>query len=201
MSDFAEKMAAARKAGRAGRSIPVCLRGDLVAELEELDRRALIARANPAASKEDTAAAELAERICALQDEMRDGTEPFELRALAPARYQALREQHPPRRDDNGKLNLKDAGLGFNSDTFLPALIRACTVSPQLTEAQWHDLLGDTETAAAEKVAAGEEPDEGLLTYRQYMDLAGAAHELNEGAISVPFSSAVSPTSGSSDGE
>lgn len=198
MSDFAAKMAGAQKAGA---SVPVCLRGDLAAELEELDRQAVLAQADRSASKEDATAGELVDRIRELQAEMRDATETFVLRALAPMRYRALREAHPPRRDEAGKLDLTDAALGFNRDTFPPVLVKACTVSPEVTEEQWHELLGDNETRAAERVAAGEVPDEGLLTYGQFMELANACWELNEGKISVPFSSAVSGMSPSTDGE
>lgn len=201
MTDFASKMAAAKEAGRPSRSVPVCLRGDLAAQLEELDRKALLARADRGGSMEDGSATDLVGRIRELQAEMREATEEFKIRALAPARYRALREEHPPRRDDKGDLDRGDAAVGFNRDTFPPVLVKVSTVSPQLTDEQWHELLGDSDTDAAERAAAGEQPADGLLTYGQFMELADACWELNEGRISVPFSAAVSATSPSTDGE
>lgn len=191
MSTFAEKMAAARPAER---TVAICLRADLVAELENLERQAEEARtaARSTASKEDTGPAAIVERIRELQAAMRDDTETFRLRALPPRRYRALREAHPPRRDDAGEINAGDQALGFNRDTMLPELARQCVVTPKLTDEQWRDLVGDSETEAARLAAEGKTADvvDGLLTFRQWVDLMNAAYELNEGEIDVPFSPA-----------
>lgn len=198
MSDFASKMAGAQAPGR---TVEICLRGDLVAELEDLERQAEQARTKHVPSKEDATVAQLVEQIRALQEQMRDATEVFRLRALSPRRYRALREQHPPRRDAAGEPDRGDASLGFNRDTFLHALIPLCTVSPELTGEQWRQLLGDSETVAAELEAAGKADEivDGLLTYSQFLELANVCWMLNEGDVSVPFSPAVLLTSRNSD--
>ncbi len=191
MSSISEKMAAATTAGRAERTVSICFRGDLVARLEDLERRGKEAKvAAVAASKEDAGVGEVIDEIRELQEEMRDSTEVFRLRSLAPRRYRTMKEQHPPRRDEDGKLNKADAQLGYNRDTFLPLLIRACTVSPEMTAQEWRELLGDNDAEALLLEEQGRDADiaEGLLTYAQFMDLAGAAYELNEGDVSVPFS-------------
>lgn len=199
-TDFASKMAGARTPER---TVPVCLRGDLVAELEDLERQAQQARANRSPSKEDATAAELVEQIRAKQDEMREATEVFRLRALAPRKYRALREKHPPRRDDEGEPDRGDVSLGFNRDTFPHVLIPLCTVVPQLDEQQWHELIGDTETAALALEAEGkaDEVVDGLLSYSQFMALANTCWDLNEGDVSVPFSPIALLTSRDSDSE
>lgn len=200
MSDFASKMAGAQAPSR---TVEICLRGDLVAELEELERQAERARTEQSPSKEDATAAQVVERIRALQEQMRDATEVFRLRALPPRRYRALREQHPPRRDAAGEPNRGDAALGFNRDTFVHALIPLCTIEPQLTDEQWRQLLGDTETRAAELEAQGEDDEvvDGLLTYSQFLELGNTCWDLNEGDVSVPFSPAALLMSRNSDDE
>lgn len=204
MSSITEKMAAATSAGRAERTVSICLRGDLVAELEDLERQGQEAKvASVAASKEDPGVSDVLARIRELQELMRDSTEVFRLRAMAPRRYRALKEQHPPRRGEDGKLNTADANLGFNRDTFLPLLIRTSTVSPELTAQQWRELLGDSdaEATALEEQGRDAEVVEGLLTYSQFMDLANTAFNLNEGDVSVPFSVIALLTSRSTDDE
>lgn len=201
MSDFASKMAAARPAER---TVELCLRGDLVAQLEDLERQAELAQAGSGnASKEDTGTADLVAQIETLQAEMRESTEVFRLKALSPRKYRLLRDQHPPRRDETGELDTVDAVRGFNRDTLPPELVRACTTRPELTERQWHELLGDTETRAAELEAEGRasEVADGVLSYSQYMNLVNTAWNLNEGDVSVPFSRAALLTSQSSGGE
>ena len=200
MTDFASKMAGAQQAGR---TVEICLRGDLIAELQELERQAMRARAEQSPSKEDTTAADLVEQIRAKQEEMRAASEVFQLRALPPRRYRALREQHPPRRDDKGQVLPADAGIGFNLDTFPHALIPLCTVTPTLTDEKWRELLGDSDTSAAELEAQGKDDQvaDGLITYSQFMDLVNACYVLNEGDVSVPFSPTALLTSRDSDDE
>ena len=201
MSDFAAKMTTARTAER---TFEVCLRGDLRAELEDLVRRAAAEqRTSGSRSKEDTTAVDLVQEIQRLQEEMHEATEVFRFRALPPRKYRALREAHPPRRDDKGDIDLGDMSAGFNRDSMLPVLVRACTVSPVLTDEQWHELLGDTEARAAELEAEGraDEVNEGLLTFGQSAAMVNSVYNLNEGDVSVPFSSSVLPPNRSSDSE
>lgn len=204
VSTFAEKMAAA-KGRKAERTVPICLAGDLVAQLEQLEADAAAARiaAKTTASKEDAGGGAIVEKILALQAEMRESTETFRLRAIAPRRYQALREAHPPRRNEAGELDALDGRLGFNRATMLPELVQLCTVSPELDAAGWRELFGDTEEEASRLEADGraDEVVEGLLTYGQMADLQNAAYALNELEIDVPFSPAVSLMNRASDGE
>lgn len=202
MSSITEKMAAATTAGRAERTVPICFRGDLVARLEELERQGQEAKvAAAAASKEDAGVGDVLEQIRELQTDMRDSTEVFRLRAMSPRTYRKLKEQHPPRRGDDGRPDPGDASVGFNRDTFPHLLIRECTVSPELTKEKWRELLGDSdaEATALEEQGRDAEVVEGLLTYSQFMALANCAYDLNEGDVSVPFSVIALLTSRSTD--
>jgi hypothetical protein len=173
-----------KQAQPAGRTVPICLRGDLVAELEELELKADEARKSD--SKES--GGEVVERIEALQAEMRTATYLFRLRALTPRKYTALKAKYPPRRDGD-VVDQADAERGFSME-MIPELIRVSTFDPELTEDEWRELLGDTEAAAAKREAAGEPVEDGKLTNAQSWQLGNAAYELNAMEISVPFSPA-----------
>lgn len=194
LKDFAALMADAKPAERA---VPICMRGDLVAELEELERCADDARRS---NSKESDLPDVVERIEALQAEMRDSTYVFHLRAMPPRRYRALAAKYPPRRDDEGKVDQADVRRGFSLE-MIPELIRMSTYDPVLTDEQWRQLLGDTEAEAARREAAGEPVEDGKLTEAQCWQLGNAAHALNEGEISVPFSAAVLLKSQSSGGE
>jgi hypothetical protein len=172
--DFKTLLAGARLPER---TVPICLRGDLVAEFETLDRQLEALTGREADSLEGNGSDALAERIEALRQQMRDASYTFRLRALARHEFRQLFTDHPPRRDpDTQEFNPRDVNVGVNMDTFFDALIQACTVDPQLTDDQWVELLG------------------AKLTDRQHGTLADAAWYLNRGEVNVPFSQAASLT-------
>jgi hypothetical protein len=156
------------------RTVPVCLRGDLVAEIEQLDRQLVAAEKEPATGLEDAGQLrELAERIEALRTEMADSSHTFVLSAMPGQNYRALKAEHPPRLDAEGKVQPEDALMGANVDTLAEPLLRACCVDPVLDDATWAAL-------------------EPVLTDRQYDDLVNAAIMANQGPVSIPFSRAAS---------
>lgn len=166
----------------------ICLRADLVADFELLEAKLEQARKRPRA---DSLAAgsevrELAARIEALQQEMQQGTQVFRLRALPKARWRALVAAYPPREGVD-----TDAQIGVNRDEFLPAMLRACVITPELTDEQWITLMGHT-PAQVEELASQDDAEDGVLTDRQFSDFADVAWFLNRGEINVPFSRAVS---------
>lgn len=171
MPDFKTLLAEARLPER---SEPVCLRGDLVAQFEELERQLKEAGRATTTSIEDGGGAAIAEQIEALRADMQAHTYTFRLRALPRAAYRALKAKHPPRKnDDTGEPLPEDVYLDANLDEFGEALLRACVVDPQLSETDWQEL--------ADK-----------LTDRQYGDLVGTAIHVNRGGVDVPFSHAAS---------
>jgi len=177
------------------RSVPVCLRGDLVAEWEQAERDLERAQKQPDHSKEGVGVGALVERIEALQAEMSEHTEKFRLRALPRHKFRKLVIAHPPRKDGDEEIRREDNQLGLNRETFFPELIKASVVEPELDEDDWRELLGDTDEVRAELEAGGraDEIREGVLTDRQFGNLEDVAWFLNRAdGIDVPFSRAAS---------
>jgi hypothetical protein len=151
-------------------TIPLCLRGDLQAQWEELDHRltALYSDASRKLAGASAEEAELARRIQELEQEMRDSTLTLRLRALERPEWLELVADHPPREDDKG-----DRMLGFNQKTFFDALVLACLVEPELDEERLSKLMDK-------------------LTDAQFQKLTEAAWGLNRRDVDVPFSSTAS---------
>lgn len=194
MSSYKEKRADAR---RAERSVPVCLRADLVAEWEAADRDLKRIQAQDDDSKEGAGTGELIERIQALEAQMAEHTDEYRLRALPRHKFRKLVADHPPRLDEQGDPIRADAVLGLNRDTFFPALIRLSVVEPVLDDDDWRWLLGDD----TDDTDDGDDGEEGVLTDRQFGDLEDVAWFLNRGEVDVPFSRAASLMSRNSGGE
>lgn len=168
----------------AERTIALCLRGDLQARFEELDREREVAdeaRGDSLAS--GGRAREIAEQMEALRAQMRASTISVVLRALPRKKWQALCEQHPPRRDEDGNVLVEDRASGVNNETFWDPAIRACWVSPTLTPARMKRLLDEA------------------LSNRQYDLLATLAYTVNNGDVDIPFSPAASRLIRSSESE
>ncbi|MEV5211327.1 hypothetical protein AB0K35_28025 [Micromonospora sp. NPDC053740] len=173
------------------RTVDICLRGDLQAEWEDLHRQ--LADAEVAAAKDkrlnSTGAVQaIADQITAVQDQMRADTIVFRMRALGRKGWDALLKQHPPRKDNN-----EDAQLGYNVDTFMEALIRTCTYSPDdLDDETWRELLGDNDDERSRSEKAGEPVEDGKLTEWQFAQLQNTALALNVRKVDVPNSFAAS---------
>jgi len=173
------------------RTVDICLRGDLQAEWEDLHRQ--LADAEAAAAKDkrlagNTAVRAIGEQITAVQDQMRADTIVFRMRALGRKGWDALLKQHPPRKDNN-----EDAQLGYNVDTFMEALIRTCTYSPDdLDDDTWRELLGDNDDERARLEKAGKPTEDGKLTEWQFAQLQNTALALNVRKVDVPNSFAAS---------
>lgn len=162
-----------KKAKLPERTVDICLRGDLQAVWEDLHRQ--LADVEAAAAKDkrlnsDKRAREIGEQITAVQDQMRADTLVFRMRALPKKKWDKLLKEHPPRKD-----NEEDAQLGYNVDSFMVALIRACTYSPDdLDDEGWSELLDDT------------------TTEWQFAQLQNTALALNVRKVDVPNSFAAS---------
>lgn len=165
------------------KTVPICLRGDLVAEFEETERALELEQAKSTVSLDGGGQVGfLAEKIETLRDQMREDTYTFRLRALPKRQWRSLVSEHPPRPTDDGGIDDRDRFLGVNSDTFFDAMIRACVIDPELDDETWNELN--------EK-----------LTDKQYDSLADTAWSLNRSDIDVPFSRAASLISRTSEPE
>ena len=174
MTDFDAILTAARLPEDV---VPVCTRGDLVAEYTRLDRELAQARLQAAADPRaaGTGAPDLAARLSDLHEQITAATVPFRVRALSPKRWVELAEQHPPRRQPDGSVHPHDTGPGVNNETFFPALIRESTIEPVLRDETWTALLDPAGT---------------LLNQEQRIRLGRACWDLNKQEPDVPFSRA-----------
>jgi hypothetical protein len=172
-----------KDAQRAERTVPICLRGDLVGDWEAADRELKrVQQENLVSNSIETPdLAGLAERVRALEAEMHEHTENYRLRAMPRHKFRALVAAHPPRIGEDGEV-VEDDRLGLNSDTFFPELIRQSVVEPKLDDEDWAWLLGTDD----------EDDEGGILTDRQVGDLQDVAWFLNRGEVNVPFSHAAS---------
>lgn len=155
-------------------TLPLCLRGDLVAQFQELDRQRQAEAEKPPV---DSLAAggrrrEIAEAMEALREEMKASTVVFRVRAMPRKKFRELCDAHQPRLAVDGTIHRDDRALGVNQATFWDPLIRACLVEPVLDEPRLAKLL-----------------DEVLSDY-QFEQLAGAAFAVNRSDVDIPFSSA-----------
>ena len=162
-------------------TVQICLRGDLVAEHELAERELEKALVRAVDSLAGNGAAEIAERIEGLEEQMREHTYDFRLRALRRPQWRALVEAHPPRRGEDNEILPQDRML-VNSETFFDAMIRACLVDPDLSDEEWRQLND-------------------ALTDKQYDQLSDAAWALNRREVDVPFSLAASRMRRTSAGE
>ncbi len=157
-------------------TVPLCLRGDLQAEWETLERALAEVKQRGdrrlAGSPEE---AKLARQLRDLEAQMQDSTITLRLRALPRREFMKLVEKHPPRKD-----NSADRMVGIDQSSFYDALIGACIVEPELDEERLGKLLD-------------------ALTDAQFNKLATTAWELNRSDVSVPFSRTASRITTSSD--
>ena len=167
------------------RTVPICLRGDLVADFEAAERELQAAQSGPdTSSLEGSAALVVVERMEALQTQMREHTYLFRVRALPRPKFKQLVADHGPRKDpETGDVDERDKYVGVNVDEFFPLLIRACVVDPVLDEDTWAELLDEK------------------LTDKQFDALQNAAWFINRNDVDVPFSLAASRIRRSSEPE
>lgn len=185
MGKYKQQHASAK---RAEDTYPVCLRGDLNADWKVANRaleRAQEELRSSSSKETQSDVSGLVERVRAIEAEMAEHTEQWRLRALAPHRFRVLVAEHPPRTGDDGEIVAEDR-MGLNRETFLPALLRASVIEPELDAEDWQWLLGpeDDDEEADE--------DDGVLNDRQMKDLYDVAWFLNRDQVSVPFSRAAS---------
>lgn len=165
-------------------TVEICLRGDLVADFEELDRQLTEAEETREKSNSldgGSVSAEIAEKMEVLRIDMREYTYPFRVRALPKREFRALVNEHPPRstKNDGGEteINQVDALFNVNVDSFFDAMVKRSIVDPELTPSEYSDLVDEK------------------LTDNQFESLALRCWRLNKNDVDIPFSSAASKIS------
>lgn len=116
--------------------VPLCLRPDLQAEWEQLDRELTAHLAGSGTLAASPEAVVLAERIKELESTMAESTVDVRFIGLGRKAWLTLVAENPPRRE-----NQADLVMGFNTETMFDALIRESIVSPELTADQLDTLL------------------------------------------------------------
>lgn len=148
------------------RTLSLCLRGDLQAEWEDLDRKFQAAQEN---ASDETLAGNpevrgIADRMEAIAAEMRAHEVVFLFRGLSKKAYSDLLAKHrAPEDETEGVVD------GLYWATYTTALIATCAVDPKMTVAQ------------AEKLSDA-------VTDRQWDDMFTTALAVNRSQVSVPFS-------------
>lgn len=159
--------AALAAAKRPERTVDLCLRGDLQADFESLERDLADEQAKPGDSLAgNPRVVEIAEQIEALRQEMQDATVTVRLRGIGNIEWNKLVADNEAR---DG--NQADQAYGYNTETFFPSLVKACLVD--VTTAQWTRLY--------ETISSG-----------QFEDLSTAALAVSRRKVDVPKSFAAS---------
>lgn len=156
-------------------TVELCLRGDLVAQVDDLERQLRDLKTNTSTMANLGAARKLAERIEEHRAAMVAASVVFTVRGLTRDAWTRLVAACPPRDGD-----ATDRSLGYNQETFWPALLRASVITPALTGEQWDKLTG-------------------ALSAGQYDQLVNACLQVSRRKVDVPFSFAASATLQSSD--
>jgi hypothetical protein len=155
------------------RVVPLCLAGELLEQIAGLERQ--LADVKPATSLEGTPRQAIVEQIAALQDEMRESTVDFKLRALGARAWSTFWARWPTRAEGETSEAWEDRIWPF----YMELISRSC-VEPEMTLEQAAEL-GD------------------LLHGKALNDLVGACLSLNMGALDIPNSDAVSDLTGNSE--
>jgi hypothetical protein len=167
--------------------VSVCLRRDLAQAVTELEQQKLERLAeSPESLAGPPDLSDLDAQIADLKVQQEEHTFSFRLRELSYRRWDQLEAAHPPLEGQKERLNLA---------TFLPAVVRAAVVEPQLDDEDWDMLLGKRvehagdcklHTATSNEDCTCQEP---VLSKSQFGRLADAAVELSSSKdTTVPFS-------------
>lgn len=138
MSDFKSLLASAKLPER---SVQVCLRGDLRARFDDLERQLKEARearrTRPARMGETSSdAVEIVAEQDELREEMAAAMVDVTVRALPRAKWHEFRTKHAPDDDaDDG-----DRALGVKLDPFMAEVMPLCIVDPQMDADDWARL-------------------------------------------------------------
>lgn len=151
---------------RPTKGVELCLDLEKRAEWEALEVRREELRKSPGDNRlTGGPLTEVAREITQLEQEMRDATVVFTLRALPRKEWSDAKTAHPPRKDDES-----DKVLGFNEATIFDDIIPASiekVVGPDGEEVEWDD--------------AKWEPLADEMTTLQYQDFKNAVFALNVG--------------------
>lgn len=148
-------------------TVKVCLRGDLLAQHDQLEAELAEARRKDALSNKPDAAGKVAERIEALQADLDATAVSFTFQAVGQKRWTDLLLEHPPTDEDRAE------GAAFNPRTFPVAAIAESCAEPSMTREQADRLFE-------------------VCNFGQWEQLWSACIAANVEGTSIPFSYAAS---------
>lgn len=148
------------------RSLQVCLRGDLAAEFDDLERQLQEARETTGrkrvGSKSD--AQQIVEKMDALREQMAEEMLDIKVRALPRREWLELTKKYPPREDER-----LDEAMGVNLVPLMEEAIPRCVVEPELDEDDWKQL-------------------DSVLASSEYDKLLNAVFAVNRNEVDIPKS-------------
>jgi hypothetical protein len=159
MPDISEIL---KRAKRRQKSVFLCLAGDLVAELESLERQ--LADAGSDTWRPDSLASEdprtvLAKKVGAARGKVRKSYTEFKFQSLGDRAFSDLIAAHPP----------QEKGQAWDPATFPKALVSASSIDPVMSPEQVAELFE-------------------ILNDGQRSELCHGAYDVNAEAPGIPFS-------------
>jgi hypothetical protein len=154
--------------------VPLCLAGDLMHQIAELEA-ALADAPAPTSLGEASPKRLIAEAIVALQGQMHESTVDFALRAMPARKWSALWIGRPERGEKESEEDWGERMFGFYAD-----MVSRCCTDPVMSAAQVEELAEELHGSAWSK-------------------LVNACMRLNGEAVDVPNSAAASELIGSSE--
>lgn len=148
-------------------TVRVCLRGDLLAQHEALERELAQARRDDAVESRHDLAPGVARRLQELEAELDAAAVEFTFRAIGQKAWTDLLVQHKPNEEH------REVGYEFNPTTFPQVAMAAAAVEPMMTEAQAQQLFA-------------------AVNFGQWQQLWRGCLAVNVEGSTVPFSAAAS---------
>lgn len=158
--------------------VSICLAAQLVGEYEKLENQLQEALRTPATSLKGTGSAAIAQRLDEVRTLMLAHTHDFAFEDPGRTKYGEVLAANGPREG-----NTVEQQQGY-AETFLPALVQACVVSPKISD---EDLL--TMFGWEPGTKGDDDPgEEGVLSAAQRTVLVDKAWEVARRDVNVPFS-------------
>jgi hypothetical protein len=149
----------------------ICLDPDLIEEYRQLDAKRSMRLAETQDSLAGSKAPEFDEPLGQLREAIEEATLTLTLRALPRPKFRELCDKFPPRRNEEGTIEIAEDMIGVNFNEFFPAILPLSIVEPELTDDDLRVLVDER------------------LDDRQWGDLTDVIWDLNRARVNIPFSS------------
>jgi hypothetical protein len=155
----------------------VIMRADLAKDYDALTEQ--IEQAGKGNSLAGSGKAALEARREDIRQQMQDSAIQVRMRAIPRPLWAQLRDEHPPRFNDDGTMNPLDRMFGYvNSSTFKVPMVQHSIIGLDDEDVKL------TDEAMADLIVA--------MSEGQFTALSNTAFMLNTGSVDIPFSSSVS---------